>query len=129
MAVRATVNQVIQLGVESTHGTPVAASKLLEAWTWTFGDKPTTKQFTATGRKHPGASELLMEMSQGKIAGQGDFNAMIYPLSSLLGTPTPVLHGASTTAYDWKFTPALSGAYNPTSFTLQNGDAIDAEQY
>ena len=129
MAVRATVNQVVQVGVESTHGTPVAASKLLEAWLWTFGDKPATKQFTATGRKYPAASELLTEFSQGKVSGQGDYNAGIYALSSLFGTPTPQLHGASTTAYDWKFSPLLSGVYAPTSFTVQNGDGTDAEQY
>lgn len=129
MAVRAAVNQAVQLGVETVHGTSVPANKLIEAWTWTFGDKPATKQFTATGRKHPGASELLTEMSEGKVAGQGDFNAGVYLLSSLWGKPTPTLHAPSTTAYDWIYTPALAGAYNPTSFTLQNGDTNDAEQY
>lgn len=129
MSVRSTVNQVAQLGVESTHGTPVAANRLIEAFLWTYGDKPTTKQFTATGRKNPGASELLTEMSQGKISGQGCYQSMIYPVMSVWGKPTPTLHGSSTTAYDWVFTPGLSGAYNPASFTLQNGDANDAEQY
>ena len=129
MAVRATVNQVVQLGLESVHGTPVAANRLIEAWLWTFGDKPTTKQFTATGRKNPSATELLTEFSQGKISGQGDFNADVYQLALAYGTPTPALHGASTTAYDWKYAPLLSGPYSPTSGTLQNGDSTDAEQY
>lgn len=129
MAVRATVNQVVQVGVESVRGTSVAANKLIEAFLWTFGSKPTTKQFTATGRKHPGASEVLFEQSGGKISGQGCYQSLVYPFSSLWGAATIALHGASTTANDWAWTPALSGAYSPKTLTLQNGDANDAEQY
>ena len=130
MPVRATVNQSVQVGVESVSGTSVPANKLLEAYIWTFGSKPTTKQFTATGRKYPAASELLMEMSQGKIAGNGCFNSLVYPLSSLFGGATITLHaGGATQANDWKWTPGLSGAYSPKTLTVQQGDAIDAEQY
>ncbi|MBF6592650.1 MAG: hypothetical protein IVW57_19240, partial [Ktedonobacterales bacterium] len=86
---RSAVNQVVQIGVESVHGTAVAAGKLLEAFTWTFGDKPVTKQFTATGRKFPGASELLTEMSAGKISGQGCYQTCVYPVSSVWGSGAP----------------------------------------
>src|SRR5579859_1455486 len=129
MPVRASVNQAVQLGAEATPGSSVPAAKLIEAYTWTFGDKPATKQFTASGRKYPGASELLTEMSEGKIAGNGDFNACIYPASSVFGKVTAALHSPSTTAYDWIFKALLSGASNPQTYTLQNGDATDAEQY
>ena len=129
MTTRAAVNQVVQLGVEATHGTAVACSKLIEAFSWTFGDKPVSKQFTATGRKHPGASELLTEMSAGKIGGQGCYQSLMYPFSSVWGAPTTALVSPSTTAYASVWTPALSGPYSPKSLTLQNGDATDAEQY
>lgn len=131
MAVRSSVNQVIQIGVESVPGTAVACSKVLDAFVWTFGGKPTTKQFRGTGRQYPSASALLTEMSQGKISGSFDFAQCVYPLSSLFGGATIALHGASSTAYDWKWTPALTGSYaaNAKTYTLQNGDAVDAEQY
>jgi hypothetical protein len=131
MAIRSSVNQVIQLGVETTPGSPVAASKLLQAFTWTLGAKPTTKQFRGTGRQYPSASAELMEYSSGKIAGPGDFNQLLYPISSVLGKTSPVAHGASATAKDWIWTPGLTGSYaaNAQTYTLQNGDSNDAEQY
>ena len=129
MTVRASVNQKVQLGAESTPGTAVSGSKLIEAWTWTFGEKAATKQFTATGRKFPSASELLTEMSEGKISGQGDYAACVYPISSVFGKVSAALHGMSSTAYDWVWTPALSGAYSPQTYTLMNGDATEAEKY
>lgn len=242
--VRAAVNQVVQIGPEATPGTPVPASKLLSAFTWTFGEKVTTKQFTATGRKNPSASEMLTEMSAGKVSGNGDFAALAYivascygkgpqllppnapalatattggtvlagvyqviityvnangetlgssvasitttgststititspaasanatqyqvymtqaggstftkqgtgtaigtnlvisapptsggtnpPTSNTTGT-TPALHNPSTTAFDWFFAPNVAGIYTPITYTTQQGDSIDAEQY
>lgn len=241
---RATVNQVVQIGAEVTPGTPVGATKLLSAFLWTFGEKVATKQFTATGRKYPSASEMLTEYAAGKISGQGDFGALVYPLASICGkgpqllpptapglataasggtvlagvyqvlityvnangetvgsssasitttgsvstitvtspaaqsnattyntyiTPvngsvfwkqgsatnigtnfvltappstgtsnpptsnttgtTPAAHGASTSAFDWTFFPPVFGYGVPITFTVQQGDVVDAEQY
>ncbi|HET9109678.1 MAG TPA: hypothetical protein VFN78_02520 [Ktedonobacterales bacterium] len=131
MAVRSSINQQVQIGVESVHGTPVPAGKLLTAFTWVMGGKPTTKQFRGTGRQYPSASALLYEESMGKVSGEGDFAQLAYILASLWGSGTPTLHAPSTTAYDWTWTPPLVGSYaaNAKSFTLQMGDSVDAEQY
>lgn len=128
---RAAVNQQIQLGVEAPSGTPAAANRLLDAFTWTLGLKPTTKQFRGMGRQYPSASALLTEMSSGKIAGPGDFVQLVYPLSSLWGAAQIAAHGMSTSAHDWVWTPPLIGSYaaNAKTFTVQAGDAVDAEQY
>ena len=128
---RATINQQVQIGVESTPGTPVSASKLLAAFTWTMGMKAATKQFRGTGRQYPSASSLLTEYSTGKISGPGDFAQLIYPVSSVYGGTTPALHGASTTAYDWIWKPPLTGSYAALAktYTVQMGDSSDAEQY
>ena len=128
---RASVNQQVQIGPEVTPGTAVACGKLLTAFTWNLGLKPTTKQFRGTGRQYPSASALLTEESAGKISGPGDFAQLVYPLSSLWGSGAPALHSPSTTAYDWIWTPGLTGSYaaNAKTFTLQQGDTIDAEQY
>ena len=129
MAHRASVNQAVQLGPETTPGTSVAATKLLTAFTWTFGPKPTTKQFTGTGRKYPSASEMLTDSSAGKVAGVGDFNQLPYIVASVFGKVTAVAHAPSITAYDWIFNPALSGAYSPQTYTAENGDTVEAEKY
>lgn len=129
MTVRASANQQCQIGPETTPGTSVAAGKLLTAFTWAMGEKAATKQFTGTGRKYPSASELLTEFAEGKISGQGDFAALVYPLSSVYGKVAPSLHGASTTAYDWIYVPPIAGAASPQTYTVQMGDSTDAEQY
>lgn len=129
--VRATVNQQVQIGVEATPGTSVPAGKLLDAFTWTLGLKPTTKQFRGMGRQYPSASALLTEMSSGKLQGPGDFAQLVYLFSSLWGNGAPALHAPSTTAYDWKWTPGLTGSYASAAktFTVQVGDSVDAEQF
>ena len=128
---RATVNQQVQVGVESVYGTAVACPKLLTAFTWSLGLKAATKQFRGTGRQYPSASSLLTEYSAGKLSGPGDFAQCVYPISTLFGGATIALHGLSTTAYDWKWTPPLVGSYaaNAKSLTTQMGDSSDAEQY
>lgn len=131
MAVRSSVNQNVQVGVETVHGTSVPAAKLLTAFTWTMGGKPVTKQFRGTGRQYPSASALLYEEAMGKVAGEGDFAQLVYILASLWGGGNPVAHSPSLTAFDWTWTPGLTGSYaaNAKSFTIQMGDSVDAEQY
>lgn len=128
MPARAVVNQFVQLGKETVRGTPVAASKLLSAWDWTFGVKSATKQWTASGRKYPSASAQLTEMAAGKISGHGDFAALVYPLSSVYGPATVALVGSSTTAYGWTFMPVIAGPAAPVSYTVQQGNAVDDSQ-
>lgn len=128
MAPRAATNQLVQIGVESVPGTTVAAGKLLGAFTWTFGEKSETKQFTATGHKYPSASEMLSEFSEGKISGEGDFAALVYPVSSCFGAATIALHSGATVANDWTFTPPITGAASPKTYTVQQGNSVDDSQ-
>jgi hypothetical protein len=131
MAVRSAINQKVQIGPEITPGSAVACTKLLSAFMWTLGEKATTKQFRGTGRQYPSASALLTEMSSGKLTGPGDFAELVYICSGLWGSGSPTLHSPSTTAYDWTWTPGITGSYaaNAKTFTLQVGDGVDAEQY
>ena len=129
--VRSSSNQEVQVAVEATRGTAVPATKLLTAFTWTLGGKPVTKQFRGTGRQYDSASALLYKESSGKVSGPGDFSEMVYPLSSLLGSGSPVAHAPSATAFDWTWTPGLTGSYaaNAKSLTVEMGDVVDAERY
>lgn len=128
---RASVNQQVQVGVETVSGTPVPASKLLTAFTWTMGLKPTTKQFRGMGRQYPSASALLTEMSAGKFSGPGDFAQIAYPLASLWGAATIAPVAGALAVNTWKWTPPLIGSYAAAAktLTMQVGDAVDAEQY
>lgn len=131
--VRASVNQQIQIALETVRGTLPGggANKLLNAYTWTAGLKPTTKQFRGSGRQYSSASAVLTEMSSGKISGPFDFAETCYPFASHWGAGATVAHPTSAAAFDWTWTPGLTGSYAALAktFSTQIGDAIDAEQY
>ena len=69
MAVRSTINQKTQWGLEVTHGTAAACNKVLASYIWTLGEKPTTKQFRGSGRQYPGTSALPWKEGTFKASG------------------------------------------------------------
>lgn len=128
MVERSTINQVVQLGVESTSGTSVAANKLLNCFNFQFGIESDIKYYRGTGRKYASIQELNQEWSSGSMDGAMDFNGIIYPLSSIFGAGTVGASGTSAVAKDWAFTPPLSGNANPKTFTFEQGDAVRAQK-
>src|SRR6185312_12833067 len=132
MTRRSFTNQEVQIGKETTHGTSAAAGHILGGMsTWTLGAKPTTKQFMTQGRHYAAASALLTDESSGKMSGVGDFGTIAYIFASHWGTGSPTAHSPSVTVFDYAWTPALNGKYADSAFsyTVQAGDASDAEQY
>lgn len=125
-----TVNQRIQIGAEATSalGTAVAASKILECFDWTIGIDGDVLFYRPTGRKYASTQEQNTEYTTGTLAGEMDYNGVIYPLGGVMGSVTSVAHLASTTAKDWIFTPPLTGSIVPQTYTLQQGDSTRARQ-
>lgn len=129
-AERTSTNQKVQVGAESTSalGTPVAATKLLECFSWNFGVNADVKMYRPTGHKYDSTQEENIEWSEGSLDGTLDFNGIIYPLASVMGSVAPVAHGVSSTAKDWIFTPPITGSVVPQTYTLQQGDSVRAHQ-
>lgn len=125
-----TVNQRIQIGAEATSalGTAVAASKILECFDWTIGIDGDVLFYRPTGRKYASTQEQNTEYTTGTLAGEMDYNGVIYPLGGVMGSVTSVAHLASTTAKDWIFSPPLTGSVVPQTYTLQQGDSTRARQ-
>ena len=67
-----------------------------------------------------------MEWTSASMSGTFDYNCVIYPLASAMGSVSPVAHLASTTAKDWIFSPPLSGSVVPQTYTIQQGDSVRA---
>lgn len=128
MVERASINQQVQAGVESTHGTAVAANKLFTNKNFQFGIEADDKSYRGTGRKYASVHVLNKEWTSGTMDGPLDFNDLIYPLSGALGTVSPAAHGSSATAMDWAFVAGLSGNANPKSFTFEQGDSVRAHK-
>ena len=123
---RMSVNQKIQIAAETTPGTSVPATKLLEMFDFTGGIDADVKEFAPTGFKYATEQVEEKEWSSWAMTGNMDFSGLVYPISSVFGPASIVAHLASATAKDWKFTPPSTGATSPTTYTIQQGDAVRA---
>jgi hypothetical protein len=125
---RGSINQSIQVGVETTPGTAVPANKRLDDIAIVFGIKGTFKTTVATGRKYASVQQLNTEWSEGAITGALDFNTMAYVLASAMGITTPVAHGASVIAKDWVYDAILTGSRQPQTLSIEQGEAATRAQ-
>lgn len=127
---RMTVNQRVQVGAESTAalGTVVPATKQLLCFDFVFGVSGDIKFYRPTGHKYDTEQEENTEWVDGTLAGNMDYNGVIYPLGGVCGAVSPVAHGSSTVAKDWIFTPPTTGTIVPQTLTIEQGDAVRAHR-
>jgi hypothetical protein len=126
MAEKATIFQTVQLGIETTSGTAVAANRKLTSISITPAIKTDSKTLKPIGSKYPSLAVVNKEWSEAKVeADQLTYNEILYPLVSLLSQPTPVQQGA-TSAYKWTFTSDTFGEDAGKTFTVEQGDASSA---
>jgi hypothetical protein len=126
MAEIASIYQIVNIGVESTSGTPVAANKRLSALMIEPQIKTDIKKYRGTGYKFPAVASLNKEWVEAALSGPITYTEIIYLLSSILGSATPV---AGTTDYTWTFSPDSDGADTPKTFTVEWGDATRALEF
>lgn len=121
---RSYVNSRVQVGPEATTalGTVVAASKILQCYDFVFGPMADVSQHRATGRKYTSTVIENTEWVDGTMTGPIDYNHIVYPLASAMGSVSPVAHGSSSTAKDWIFTPPVTGSVVPQTYTFEQGD-------
>lgn len=118
---------VSQLGVETTPGTGVSASKRLLDLMLEFSPELKTQFFRAHGYKYKTAGVRHRQYSIGKFEGAFSFNSIIYILASLFGHSAPSQIG-STGGYTWAIAPSSSAADSFKTFTMQQGDSTAAQQ-
>src|SRR5260221_13833515 len=115
---RSTVNQVLQLGLESTPGTNVPANKLLQCFDIWLGPMADVNPYTPTGRKYVAIAIENSEWVEGTIGGVLDYNGIVYALSRVCGAATSIVAGGhSTPARLLAFIPALN-RNGPTQTSL-----------
>jgi hypothetical protein len=128
MAERASVFQQVQIGVESTSGTPVAANKLLQS----MGLIPTAAidvdVYRPDGLKYPTVAVSGRDQVTARVTGKPTYTELVYPLSGLLGAAT-ITGPNGDGAYTWVFAPASAAADAFKTFTVQRGSAVAAEQW
>src|SRR6266571_8592666 len=128
MAERNTLNQRVQIGVETTIGTNIAAGKLLECFNFVMGIKPKVSTFRGTGRRWASTAEENQEWTEVPIDGNLDYQGMVYLVSGPWGGATITTHTGGTLSKDWVWTPPVSGAITPKTYTLEQGDSVRAQK-
>lgn len=125
MGEKASVFQVVQLGLEVTPGTPVTATKKLLATSLVPGTRTEIDEFRAIGNKYSSFATLNKEWTECKLDGKVTYNELLYLLGSMLSVPSPVQQGA-TAAYKWTFTSDTDGEDAGKTFTAEQGDGNNA---
>lgn len=130
MTDRASIFQGIQLGVESTHGTGVAADKQLLSLTCEPTIEMESSTFKPTGHKYPTIVVPNREWTSAKLGGPLTYGEIVYLLSSVLEVVTPARNIPSTgLSYTWTFNPAQAAADTVKTFTVEQGDSSRAHKF
>lgn len=128
MAERASVFQQVQIGVETTSGASVAASKLLQSMDIIPTASVNVDVYRPQGNKFPTVAVAGQDMVSARITGKPTYSELIYPFSSLFGAATitgPNGDGAYTHVYN----PASAGPDAFKSYTVERGSSVGAEKF
>ncbi len=131
MPERSTISQAVQIGVEATPGTAVAASKRLGSVGFQIGAQIDTSAQRPTGQKYANLHVLNREWSEADIEGSPVYDEMQYLFSSLIntGTVAQIMDGTTATgAYRWVFESSSFKEDNPKTLTLEQGSSARAHR-
>lgn len=127
MAERSALTQGVQVGVETTPGTAVAANKSFS----TIGIEPSVsvdmQVFRPMGQKFTGVVTPGKEWVEADLSGRGSYTELIYILSSLLKSVSPTT--VDTTARRWLFEPASKAEDTVKTLTVEQGGTVRAHKF
>jgi hypothetical protein len=126
MPERASVFEKAQIGVESTAGTDVAATKIIQSFSIAPSIQSESQVFRPQGQKFNVAAIQNKEWTEADIEGYLDFNELAYLLASLMSYAAP---SGTAPAYTWTFAPAQSSADTVKSYTVETGSSVRAQQF
>lgn len=124
MAEVASINRVTQWGSETTAGTEVDATKLMQAMTVDFGPEVEVSRYRPSGGKFETVSSLDREWTGADLSGPITYTEIIYPLSSILKKVNPTGAGTPKT---WTFSPAQTAADTIATYTVEVGSSVRAQ--
>lgn len=132
MTERASVVQKTQIGVESTPGTAVAASKQLQGTSIETNPQVTAQDFRPQGSKYNSIVAEQREWVQAPIRGYPSFGDMVYLLSSVMSAATvsQFMDGLTATGcYKWVFDSNNTTEDSPKTFTVEQGSSVRAHKW
>jgi hypothetical protein len=127
MPERATVFNTVQIGLETTPGTNIAANKLLASLDFGTGIKAQNKLFKPAGRKFASFVVPGKEWVEAKLSGQATYGEVIYPLCGILKKVTPTTD--TVVAKLWTMAPALNAEDTVATYSVEQGSATRAHEF
>lgn len=125
MPERATVAQVVQLGVETVSGTAVAANKKLQALGFNLTPTIDTRLIRPAGSKYPTIAVPGKDWTSLAVGGEASYEDLLYAFSSVLKVPVTTGVGP----YVHVFAPSITTADVVKTFTIEKGEeAAEAER-
>lgn len=128
MAERSSLAQGVQLGLEATPGTSVAANKKFVS----IGIEPAVQvepyRFRPMGQKFASLVVPGKEWVEADISGVGNYSEIIWFLASVLnydGAPSTI----DTSGKQWTFTPNGSSEDTVKTFTVEQGGTVRAHKF
>jgi hypothetical protein len=132
VAERSSISQSVQIGVETTPGTSVAATRRLQSIGFKLGPKVESSTVLPVGQKYPSLAIVGKEWSEADLSGMPVYTELPYIFSSLTSTATSVVEtmdaAVHTTGFTWTFDSATFGDDTPKTFTIEQGSAFRAHK-
>jgi hypothetical protein len=122
---RANVNQVTQIGVETTAGTAVACNRRFPGLQIDIGPELDAKFYSPEGNKYDEVGVLNREWASGDLNGPLTYGEIVYLFGSYINYAAPSTTSGVTT---WTFSDTPTGAATYKTFTVQRGDSTAAGQ-
>jgi hypothetical protein len=119
-----TASRTVQVGKESTPGTGVAASKILQYIGFALDPQVEFQQFRPLGSKVDSTVVPGKDSSTLAITGQGSYSEIVYILSSLLKDVTPST--VDTSGKSWLYEPGARTEETKARYTIEEGSAVRA---
>lgn len=132
MVERSSITQSVQIGVETTPGTAVAAAKRLGSMGFKIGPSTESTKLRPDGTKYPILQILGKEWTEADITGSAVYTELPYAFSSCISSPvvTSIVDGITPTgAYRWLFDSNTYGDDNPKTFTVEQGSSFRAHRF
>lgn len=122
------ISRKLQVGIESTAGVLVPATKRLQNWKLATNIRDTADLMTPSGYQAAVASVLGKTWTDGQLTGKPTYGEVVYPLSGLFGTPTPAHPTAGVLSWAWLFDWKGDALDTPTPMSFENGDSNFADK-
>jgi len=115
------VQEIVELGLESTPGTAVPSTVRLQSVNVELDTALEVDRFGPMGSLFDSISAPRQEWASGSVAGLPTYTELPYVFSNVLGAATITTPSGATLARRWHWKPSSSTPWTPRTWTIRRG--------